>query len=189
MRKFEIISSYRDKNITLPTRSTELSAGYDFYAAEDMIVPSYINILLNNMEYIHEQTKPLDIKEHSKMIKEKGLKPTLVPTGIKICLNKDEELELRSRSSVSTKNLIFLANGVGTIDADYYNNIDNEGHIMIPMFNMSPWDLQIHKGDKVAQGLIKKYLITDDDNSYGTRTGGFGSTGVKENEHYFEFRF
>lgn len=181
MRKFEVITKYKEKNITLPTRSTQESAGYDFYAAEDIIVPSYLKAFFITKDPF-ESDLVLTIEEHSKKIKENNLKPVLVPTGVKIALNKDEELELRSRSSVATKNIIFLTNGVGTIDADYYNNIDNEGHIMIPMINMSPWDLQIKKGDKIAQGLIKKYLITDNDETYKIRTGGFGSTGVNRNE-------
>ena len=34
----------------------------------------------------------------------------------------------------------------------------------------------VNKGDKYAQGIFQKYLITDDDNADGTRKGGFGST-------------
>lgn len=36
--KFEVVSSYKDKNINLPTRKTSGSAGYDIEAAEDVVI-------------------------------------------------------------------------------------------------------------------------------------------------------
>lgn len=60
---------------------------------------------------------------------------------------------------------------------DYYNNKDNEGHIMVPMINLSPFDVIIKKGDKIAQALIKNYYTIDDEKTnQTTRNGGFGST-------------
>ena len=44
------------------------------------------------------------------------------------------------------------------------------------MINLSPFDIQLHKGDVIGQGVIKPYLITEDDNASGDRLGGFGST-------------
>ena len=71
-----------------------------------------------------------------------------------------------------------LANGVGIIDADYYNNPDNEGEIFLQMFNLSPFNIQIKKGEAIGQGIIKSYLTTEDDAASGQRLGGFGSTGT-----------
>lgn len=62
------------------------------------------------------------------------------------------------------------------IDADYYNNSDNEGEIFLQVFNLSPFNLQIKKGEIIGQGIILPYLITEDDSATGERTGGFGST-------------
>ena len=42
-RKFEIVCKYKNTGLTLPTRSTQFSAGYDFKAAEDKVVPSIWN--------------------------------------------------------------------------------------------------------------------------------------------------
>ena len=39
-RGFEIVSAYEGKGITVPKRSTKHSAGYDFEAAEDIVLPS-----------------------------------------------------------------------------------------------------------------------------------------------------
>ena len=62
------------------------------------------------------------------------------------------------------------------IDADYYNNLDNEGHIYFQIINLSPFDIVLQKGEAIGQGIIKKYEITEDDNASGVRMGGFGST-------------
>ena len=62
------------------------------------------------------------------------------------------------------------------VDRDYYNNPDNEGEIFLQMINLAPFDILIQKGDKIGQGIIKTYNLTDDDAATGMRLGGFGST-------------
>ena len=175
MSKFEIIKEYADKDITIPTRATEKSAGYDIYAAEDCVIPSYLRKLFACSAF--DNSQPYNLNNHAEMVIKDDLKPVMVKTGIKAQLQWNEELELRSRSSISTKNLLMLANGVGTIDADYYNNEANEGHIMIPLLNFSPYDVKISKGERIAQALIKEYKTTEDDAASGIREGGFGSSG------------
>ena len=102
----------------------------------------------------------------------------LIPTGIKCRLNYDEHIQLHLRSSVGINNDVMLANGTGIIDADYYNNDDNEGHIMIALLNFGKEQVTLEKGERVAQGIFSKYLITNDDDATGVRTGGIGSTGT-----------
>ncbi len=103
-----------------------------------------------------------------------------VPTGIKACMNEDEFLAILVRSSMGFKYNIRLCNQVGIVDSDYYNNPDNEGHIFIKIQNEGNEPLNIDKGDRFAQGIFTKYLVTDDDASTGDRTGGVGSTGKGE---------
>ena len=62
------------------------------------------------------------------------------------------------------------------IDADYYNNPDNEGEIFFQLINLSPYNIILKKGEKIGQGIIKQYLTTEDDTATGDRLGGFGST-------------
>lgn len=104
---------------------------------------------------------------------------TLIPTGIKAYMQEDEYLGIHIRSGLSIKNNLSLINGQGIIDADYYNNSDNEGHIMIAIFNHNYAPIHIEKGTRIAQGIFYKYLVTkEDENNLSTvRTGGFGSTG------------
>ena len=80
------------------------------------------------------------------------------------------------RSSTPKKKGLILANGIGIIDEDYYNNPDNEGHIMFQVYNITDNDVTIPAGERIGQGTFIKYAITDDDIAEGLRIGGFGST-------------
>ena len=105
-----------------------------------------------------------------------GFKPTLVSTGMKCKLDPGSWLQLSVRSSSPLKYWLMLGNGIGIIDADYYNNPDNEGEIFFQIYNLSPFNIQIKKGDAIGQATILPYGITSDDIVMGERTGGFGST-------------
>ena len=146
-RGFEIAKGYEDKGIHIPVRKTVNSAGYDVEAASDMVIPPY---------------KP-------------GIKPSLIPTGLKAYCEPDEFFMLVNRSSGPKKGFM-MSNSIGIIDADYYGNESNDGHFYFQFWNFGETDLVIHKGDVIGQVIFQKYLTTNDDNATGTRTGGFGST-------------
>ena len=99
-----------------------------------------------------------------------------VPSGIKVTMNDDEYLAILVRSSMGFKYNIRLCNQVGIIDSDYYNNPDNEGHMFIALKNEGEKVFEVEKGGKYAQGIFQKFLLTDDDEASGERSGGFGST-------------
>ena len=105
----------------------------------------------------------------------KGIKPTLVKTGLKAYFGPDECLFLLNRSSGPKKGFI-LANSIGLVDSDYYGNPDNDGHLMYAFFNAGEEDIQVKKGDVIGQAVFSTFLVTDTDKSTGKRTGGFGST-------------
>ena len=149
-RGFEIAKVWEDKDIHLPVRKTAHSAAYDVEAAEDIVIPAY---------------KP-------------GMKPTLIPTGLKAYCMDDEWYMLANRSSGPKKGFV-MANSIGIVDSDYYNNVDNDGHFYFQYFNFLDRDLEVKKGDVIGQVIFMKYLITDDDKATGVRVGGFGSTDKK----------
>ena len=151
LRGFEIAKGWEDKNINLPKRSTKYAAGYDVEAAEDTVIPAF---------------KP-------------GVKPTLVPTGLKAYMQDDEMLCLYNRSSNPKKKGLVLANSVGIVDKDYYGNSDNDGHIMYAFWNFKDEDIKVEKGERIGQAIFQKYLVADNDVAEGKRTGGFGSTDKK----------
>jgi dUTP pyrophosphatase len=104
---------------------------------------------------------------------------TVVPTGLKAYMEGDEYLAIHIRSGISIKKGLMLVNSVGIIDSDYYDNPDNEGHIMIAYYNTNDVPLTLEKGERIGQGIFTKYLATSDDAATGERLGGFGSTGRK----------
>lgn len=160
MRKFEKISFEqfkRDINdekklydeYKLPIRKTKYSAGYDFFAIEDITI------------------KPKEIVK--------------IPTGVKVIMNDDEALFFIIRSSLGFKYNTRMTNQVGVIDKDYYNNIDNEGHMFISLQNEGDKELVIKKGNSYVQGIFIKYGIVDDEEEVkNTRTGGLGSTNKED---------
>lgn len=104
---------------------------------------------------------------------------TLAKTGVKAQMEADEVLLIYPRSSLAVKKGLRLTNSVAVIDADYYGNPNNDGHIMIPLFNFSSHTVHLDKGERIAQGIFTKYLLTSDDQATGERKGGYGSTGTK----------
>ncbi len=147
LRGFEIAKGYEDKDIHMPVRKTKNSAGYDVEAASDIVIEPYKN----------------------------GMKPTLIPTGLKAYCQDDEYYILVNRSSGPKKGFV-MANSIGIIDADYYGNESNDGHFYFQYWNFGDKPLEIKKGDVIGQVIFQKYLTVDDDNVTGMRTGGFGST-------------
>ena len=146
-RGFEVVGSYKDKDIALPKRGTGSSAGYDLSAAESVVIAPREMIM--------------------------------VPTGVKAYMEPDEVLYIHIRSSLAVKRQLVLMNSVGVVDADYYNNPDNEGHIFIALWNRGREPVELAAGERLAQGVFMKYLTVDGDEA-GTgkdRQGGFGSTG------------
>ena len=156
MRKFEYVNriidnghDFQEPCFKLPERSTKSSAGYDFYNPEKIDIPPYLL----------------------------GDNPTLVPTGVKVKMQDDEFLMLVNRSSNPKKKKLVIPNSMGIIDADYYENPNNDGEMMFAFYNLSNETVTIEKGEKLGQGIFQKYYITEDDDAEGQRIGGFGSTG------------
>lgn len=156
-RYFAVCDSFKDKGIMMPKRSTAGSAGYDFYSAEEIVLPSVWNTIW-------------------KWVQKKPVNPVSVPTHIKAKMRGNEVLFLYNRSSNPRKGLI-LANSVGVVDSDYFGNKNNDGDISFPFYNIMPWPVTIKKGQKIGQGVFSTYLKTNDDIASGKREGGFGSTG------------
>lgn len=138
--------------------------------------------LYNSYELPRRKTKFSAGYDFNSLI-EKTLLPgesVLIPTGVKCSLNEKDVLLLVVRSSLGFKHNIRLVNQVGVIDADYYNNESNEGHILIKLKNEGDHEFKIEVGSAVAQGLIVNYNVVDDEEEVTTtRTGGTGSTGTK----------
>ena len=156
MRKFEKISKDNFFN-SVPNGNYE-----------DIILPK--RSTKNSAGYDFYSLYDITIKPNERVV---------IPTGIKVCMNENEFLGIYIRSSLGFKYNIRMCNQVGIIDADYYNNKDNEGHIFVCLQNESDKEVVIKKGDRFVQGIFIPYLITDDDNTTDLREGGIGSTNNK----------
>ena len=187
--KFEKVSRFAETDISLPVRKTKASAGYDFEVAEDIVIESYDALMMDLDQELGTKAvkealftnampvlKNYTLDEVAAATKKTRAKPSLVATGVKCRMPENTYLELNIRSSCPLKYWLILANSVGVIDADYYNNPDNEGEIFFQIINLSPFPIQLKKGDIIGQGIFKEYLTTEDDAAGGERTGGFGST-------------
>lgn len=178
MAQFEKVTKYiDDADLKMPERKTSESAGYDMVAANDYVIPSIWPMFEEAKKLFEiEDDEFVTMPMMADFTKRTGIKPTLVSTGMKCKLEPGTFLQLSVRSSSPLKYWIMLANGVGIIDADYYNNPDNEGEIFFQLFNLSPFNTQIKKGEAIGQGVILPYGVTENDAASGERLGGFGST-------------
>lgn len=100
----------------------------------------------------------------------------IIPTGIKVKLDPGYFLMIVPRSGLGFKYQLCLANTVGIIDGDYFNNQNNEGHIMVKLINRGDRECFIKRGKAFCQGIILPYGLTIDDNATQERVGGIGST-------------
>jgi dUTP pyrophosphatase len=103
----------------------------------------------------------------------------LLWTNVKAYMKCDEVLEIYPRSSMGVKKGLMLSNTVGIIDSSYYNNEGNEGNIALALLNTSGVAINIKRGERIAQGVFKQYLVSDNGNAleHIERLGGFGSSG------------
>ncbi len=116
-----------------------------------------------------------DINEEYVM---RSFETALIPTGIYIALPDGYEAQIRSRSGMTLKHGIVVANGVGTIDSDY------RGEIKVILYNQSKHDYTITPGERIAQMVISKYeraefILTDELDETERNDGGFGHSGNK----------
>lgn len=162
----------------MPEYSTKCAAGADFKCAEEIRIESFWKKLFRNLIL---KNKPCSTE--SEMIpaaySEKAIKalyPSIIHTGIKAFMQEDEVLYIFSRSSTPRKKGLIVANSVGVIDADYYGCEETDGEICLIVYNILPWDVVIHKGERIAQGVFHKFLRAENAKVGGKRTGGQGST-------------
>ena len=107
------------------------------------------------------------------ILKIRPFERVLISTGLKVkYLFEDYELQIRSRSGISLKRGLFVANSPGTIDSDY------RGEIGVILYNSTPFLIEISKGERIAQIVInqveREKRFIKDESERGE--GGFGST-------------
>lgn len=149
----------------------------------DVKLPSYAHDDDAGMDI----TSPIDI----------DLKPgetKIIPTGFKLIIPQNYEIQIRARSGISLKTPLRLSNGIGTIDSGYRDeigviitNTSTKGEEIYELKDASNKEgiYRIKKGDRIAQLVLMHYEkieLKEECNlkeiPKTTRNGGFGSSGI-----------
>jgi dUTP pyrophosphatase len=101
----------------------------------------------------------------------------LVPTGLVLEIPSGFEGQVRARSGLALKQGLALANGVGTIDADY------RGEVGVVVVNLGREPVTIARGERIAQLVIAPvaraaFAKADELGDSSRGAAGFGSTGT-----------
>ncbi|QNR70507.1 dUTP diphosphatase (plasmid) [Paenibacillus peoriae] len=156
----------------VPEYQTAGAAGFDLHITEDIIVPA-------NTVKIFYHTNPFDEDAHLDLTNYDfslaNDNHAVAGTGLAFEIPVGYELEIRGRSGLGFKYRIIAFNG--TIDSDY------RGEVKLLITNLGKEPISFKKGDRVAQGVIKKidqatFVVTDKLSKTDRGAEGFGSTGV-----------
>ena len=160
----------------LPEFGSELASGMDVFSAEDCELQGFGLALSENPS---PGAVAVMSNQGGAWLTLVAPKPRLVHTGIWLAgLEKDHELQVRSRSGNTLKCSFFVMNGPGTVDADY------RAEVGCIIEYLGTGIFQIKKGQKIAQ-LVEMQIVRSrieqvseivDQTKRGT--GGFGSTGA-----------
>jgi len=104
----------------------------------------------------------------------------LIPTGIKLSIPEEYEIQIRPKSGLALNQGLTVLNTPGTVDSGYV------GEIKVIVFNTNNETVTVSKGMKIAQAVLcpvvcGKYVSLEltnkvDDKDRGDK--GFGSTGL-----------
>ena len=104
----------------------------------------------------------------------------LIPTGIKLSIPEEYEIQVRPKSGLALNQGLTVLNTPGTVDSGYV------GEIKVIVFNTSNETVTVSKGMKIAQAVLcpvvcGKYVSLEltnkvEDKDRGDK--GFGSTGL-----------
>ena len=128
-------------------------------------------------EYKTDGSSGLDISAHIEdNIELLPLERVMVPTGIRLDMDRGMEAQIRPRSGLAAKHGVSVLNTPGTIDSDY------RGEIKIILVNLSNKSFTIEPGMRIAQMVFSMVEQVELDVSMeisetARGEGGFGHTG------------
>ena len=104
----------------------------------------------------------------------------LIPTGIKLSIPEEYEIQIRPKSGLALNQGLTVLNTPGTVDSGYV------GEIKVIVFNTNNATVTVSKGMKIAQAVLcpvmcGKYVsieLTDKVDDKDRGENGFGSTGL-----------
>ena len=136
--------------------------------------------VLNNLAslpiYKSEEAAGFDLAATEDLMIPPG-KTAIIGTGLAFEVPKGYELRIQSRSGLSSKTKLRVANSPGCIDSDF------RGEVGVIMDNIGDTPVYIKAGDRIAQGILSQVFRVDFEivnNLSPSKRGdlGLGSTGV-----------
>lgn len=169
----EAIKIYRmSPYASLPEKGSRHAVGWDIRADLSRIAQEEFDKGLNNTVF-EEFLEDFSITIEAQEVK-------VLPTGLKVELAHDMEMDIKSRSGLFSREGILAQ---GTIDPDY------RGEVGIMMINLGKKAVEIRHGERLAQAVIRRVYnqnelfveVSDESQLSETQrgAGGFGSTGKK----------
>lgn len=162
----KIFTSFENLNYR-PERQSQGAAGIDLYAYK----------FLQKFDKNNNVCKGPEIERGSVLTLYPGER-VLISTGMKAIIPKGYELQIRSRSGLSLKYGICVANSPGTIDSDY------RGDIGVILENRSQSPYTIGQAERVAQAVLSRHeefefipISIESLTKTERNESGFGSTG------------
>lgn len=158
----------------VPEYKTLGAAGFDIHITEDITVPAN-TVVVQYVGNGYDEADTFDLSDFEFSLSNDN--HAVVGTGLAFEIPFGYELELRSRSGNVFKDIkIFAYNG--TVDADF------RGEVRILLTNLGKEAVTFKKGDRVAQGIIKRieqvnFMEADKLSDTERGDGGFGHTGRK----------
>jgi len=155
-------------DVTLPSRATAGSAGYD--------VRAYLSgRQVRCSDGMAQSERSADERDGRWGIDLAPREMALIPLGFRTRLPKDVEAQIRPRSGQAFKQALTIPNAPGTVDADYAEEW------MVIVRNDAPATRRILHGERIAQVVFARHVSLQLREAPVTRTteraGGFGSTG------------
>lgn len=167
MVKFKV-----QEGVELPKYESNLAAGFDVTAQ------SIVKAFKGDTEVTGDKLEK--IKQgfiERGYIKIRPFERIMFDTGLTVAdMSENIELQVRSRSGVSLKRGLFVANQPGTIDPDY------RGVVGVIIYNSTPFLNKVEKGERIAQIVASEFVrvdisSTDEISTTNRGSDGFGSTG------------
>jgi dUTP pyrophosphatase len=136
--------------------------------ARDLPLPEYATAHSAGMDLLAAVAQPVTLPPRGR---------AAIPTGLAIALPAGWEAQVRARSGLALKHGITVANGVGTIDADY------RGEVGVLLVNLSDTPFVVERGMRVAQMVFARHgaaswQVVESLDATARGAGGFGSTGL-----------
>lgn len=156
-------------NNPLPKYETKGAAGMDLRADFSRITPENPVIFKAGSGYFDFEKRMLRIDPMARV---------LIPTGLKVALPENIEMQIRPRSGMALKKGLTVINTPGTVDEDY------RGEVGVPIINLNPEPVWIEAGERICQAVFNEITrVTWEEVDILDETergeGGFNSTGSK----------